>query len=52
MVAHEAFLIARDDQAKQAAGPGHLYAIYKRSENRILRIIEQPLVSAGLKLAA
>jgi hypothetical protein len=52
MVAHEAVLIARDDQAKQTAGPGHLYAIYKRSQNRIVCIIEQRLVSAELKLAA
>ena len=52
MVAHEALLIARDDQAKQPAGKAHLYAIYKRSENRIVRILEQPFVSACLQRAA
>lgn len=51
MVAHEALLMARDDQAKQAAGAAVIYAIYKRSENRIVRILEAPL-TACLELAA
>lgn len=52
MVAHEAMLIARDDQAKQTAGTAHLYVIYKRSENRIVRVLEQPEAVASLPLAA
>jgi hypothetical protein len=51
MAAHEALLMARDDQAKQAAGAAVIYAIYKRSENRIVRILDSP-VTACLELAA
>ncbi|MBV8073078.1 MAG: hypothetical protein JO270_24480 [Acidobacteriaceae bacterium] len=41
MAAHEALLMARDDQEKQAPGTAPVYAIYKRSEHRIIRILER-----------
>ncbi|MDQ2839927.1 MAG: hypothetical protein M3Y72_02580 [Acidobacteriota bacterium] len=40
MAHHEARLIVRDDQASAKSGAPALYAIYKRSENRILQIVE------------
>jgi hypothetical protein len=39
MAHHEAHLIVRDDQANLAPGRAAVYAIYKRSENRILHIV-------------
>ena len=41
MAHHEARLLVRDDQQNSAPGSHALYAIYKRSENRILQIITQ-----------
>ena len=40
MVHHEAQLLIRDDQAAAAPGTTALYAIYKRSDNRILQIVK------------
>lgn len=51
MVHHEAQLLVRDDQAAAAPGTTAMYAIYKRSENRILQIVEAAK-SAALPLAA
>ena len=51
MVHHEARLIVRNDQASQASGAPALYAIYQRSENRILQIFQTP-DAALLKVAA
>lgn len=42
MAHHEAQLIVRDDQAKPQLGAPALYAIYQRSENRILQILQVP----------
>jgi hypothetical protein len=50
MAHHEAQLLIRDDQA---AGSMATYAIYKRSENRILQIFRTPEeAEACLPLAA
>jgi hypothetical protein len=51
MAHHEARLLVRDDQAGVAPGAAAVYAIYKRSENRILQIVRMP-ETAELKLAA
>ncbi len=51
MVHHEARLIVRDDQASAIPGVPVLYAIYQRSENRILQILRAP-DTACLKVAA
>ncbi len=40
MVHHEAWLIIRDDQANGIPGAPAIYAIYRRSEHRILQIIK------------
>lgn len=51
MVHHEAQLMIRDDQAATAPGTTAMYAIYKRSENRILQIVKAA-ETAALPLAA
>jgi len=51
MAHHEAQLLVRNDQAAAAPGTAALYAIYKRSENRILQILGAA-ESAALPLAA
>jgi hypothetical protein len=51
MVHHEAQLMVRNDQALAAAGTTAMYAIYKRSENRILQIVKAA-ETAALPLAA
>ena len=51
MAHHEAQLLVRDDQAAAAPGTTAMYAIYKRSENRILQIVEAAK-TAALPLAA
>jgi hypothetical protein len=51
MAHHEARLLVRDDQAESAPGAAAVYAIYKRSENRILQIVKTP-ETAELQLAA
>ncbi len=51
MAHHVARLLVKDDQASAAPGAPALYAIYKRSENRILQILQAP-EPASLKLAA
>ena len=40
MVHHEAWLMIQDDQANGTPGVPAVYAIYRRSENRILQIIK------------
>lgn len=50
MAHHVARLLVRDDQAN-APGTRALYAIYQRSENRILQILQTP-EAVSLKLAA
>ena len=40
MVHHEAWLLIRDDQANGTPGVPATYAIYRRSENRILQVIK------------
>jgi hypothetical protein len=43
VMAHlEAQLIVRDDQGTESAGMPVIYAIYKRSENRIVQILRTP----------
>ncbi len=42
MVHHEARLLIIDDQANAAERTQAIYAIYKRSENRILQIVRTP----------
>jgi len=42
MVHHEALLIISDDRANAPEGTQAIYAIYKRSENRILQIVRTP----------
>ncbi len=39
MAHHEAHLIIRDDQASANENAPAMYAIYKRSENRIVQIV-------------
>jgi len=39
---HEARLLVRNDQERAAPGLPAVYAIYRRSENRILRIFRTP----------
>jgi hypothetical protein len=51
MAHHEACLLVRDDQAVSDPKAAAIYAIYKRSENRILQIVRVP-EAASLKLAA
>lgn len=51
MVRHEARLLVRDDQANAAPGSPALYAIYQRSENRILQILQRR-EGVSLKLVA
>ena len=51
MVHHEAQLIVRDDQLKEFAGTPVIYAIYKRSENRIVEILPTPDVEPFLLAA-
>ena len=51
MVHHEAQLMIRDDKAAAAPGTTAMYAIYKRSENRILQIVKAA-ETAALPLAA
>jgi len=51
MAHHEAQLIVRDDQRTEPAGMPAIYAIYKRSENRIVQILRTPDVEP-LLLAA
>ncbi len=51
MAHHVAQLLVRDDQASAAPGTPALYAIYKRSENRILQIMQTP-EAVSFKLAA
>jgi hypothetical protein len=51
MAHHEAQLLVRDDQAAAAPGATAMYAIYKRSENRILQIVDAGKASV-LPLAA
>jgi hypothetical protein len=51
MAHHEARLLVKNDQQKLADGIPVMYAIYKRSENRILQILRTP-EAASLKLAA
>ncbi len=43
MAHHEARLIIRDDQANAVHQTPAMYAIYKRSENRILQIVSDNL---------
>ena len=51
MAHHVARLLVRDDQASAGSATPALYAIYQRSENRILQILQTPPM-ASLKLAA
>jgi hypothetical protein len=51
MAHHEAQLIIRDDQATESAGTPVIYAIYKRSENRIIQILRTPDVEPFLLAA-
>lgn len=51
MAQHVAHLLVRDDQANAAPGTRALYAIYQRSENRILQILQTREV-VSVKLAA
>ncbi len=53
MARHEACLIVRDDQKKEAGTVRSLYAIHQRSENRIVEIFQaQNPKRSSLKLAA
>ncbi|HEX4165000.1 MAG TPA: hypothetical protein VHZ55_05945 [Bryobacteraceae bacterium] len=52
MAHHEARLIIRDDQANAETEAKAMYAIYKRSENRILQIISDNVRALGSKPAA
>ena len=45
MAHHEARLLVRDDQQNAAVDPPAMYAIYKRSENRILQILRTPMAA-------
>ncbi len=51
MAHHEATLLVRDDQQNASLETPAMYAIYKRSENRILQIVK-PSETLALKLAA
>ena len=51
MAHHEAQLLLRDDQAAQAPGAPVVYAIYKRSSNRILQIVTTSGTAANQKTA-
>ncbi len=51
MAQHVARLLVRDDQANAAPGTRALYAIYQRSENRILEILQTD-EAVSVKLAA
>lgn len=51
MAHHEARLLVRNDQERSAPGFAAVYAIYRRSENRILQIFRAPRLIC-LNLAA
>ncbi|MBV9267695.1 MAG: hypothetical protein JO061_16120 [Acidobacteriaceae bacterium] len=64
-VAHEAYLMIRDDQKNLGEGASALYCVHQRSENRILKIerasgkaavtvmpVRRPVISAPVLKAA